>query len=75
MKFTELKLKIQQDLVDHPELSTFLNERMTRDYPELKPETFETDEHSESIYYGLRNDMFLTIMNDVLSGMSSIDEE
>lgn len=75
MTLTELKQKIAQDLSDHSELNTFLDERMKRLYPELRPEFFEEDERMESKFYGLRNDLFLSIMNSILGSMNSIDEE
>lgn len=74
MNLTEMKQKIQQDLVDHKELNEWLDTRMTRDYPELNPHTFETDERAESRWYAIRGEMFLTILNQVLGGMHHIED-
>lgn len=65
----ELRMKIQLELVDHDELNKYLDQYMKDRFPEFDPSTFENNEHAELIYHGLRNEMFLSFMMNVLAGM------
>lgn len=71
---------IKDTLVNDEKISKFINDKMDKDYPELDlmkhidPETGAPNEHAEMIWYGLYNDIFMTIMMSALSNMNSLTE-
>jgi len=74
MNLKEIIQYTQDLLVNDEELNPYLNEKMTQMYPDLRPETFETDEVSEEKYYGLRNELMLTILVRALGNLHSIKD-
>lgn len=65
MNLKDLKMKLSQDLIDHKELNEFLDREMIRLYPDLSASS--EDEQIEYKYFGLRNELTLSILCGVIA--------
>lgn len=71
----ELVLSLQGTIVNHEDCNKFLDAYMSKNYPDLKPETFETDEASETKYYGLRGEVQMSLWNAALGNLHALDDD